>query len=111
MIVIMFVWKVFGQWRYNNDGVNIVNSKNITVKNSFVHSFDDSITIKGIDRYAETDNENILSENCVLWCDWGKLWKSVLKPPAEDTKTLLSETAILSVEETRHLIYRTETAL
>jgi len=64
--------KVFGQWRYNNDGVDIVNSKNITVKNSFIHSFDDAITIKGIDRYAETDNENILSENCVLWCDWGK---------------------------------------
>lgn len=64
--------KVFGQWRYNTDGVDIVNSQNIILKNSFVHSFDDSVTIKGIDRYIDTNNENIVTENCVLWCDWGK---------------------------------------
>lgn len=64
--------KIFGQWRYNTDGVDIVNCQNITIKNSFIHSFDDTITIKGIDRYAQTDNVNILTENCVLWCDWGK---------------------------------------
>lgn len=64
--------KVFGQWRYNTDGVDIVNSRNITVKNSFIHSFDDAITIKGIDRYIDTNNEDILTDNCVLWCDWGK---------------------------------------
>ncbi len=64
--------KVFGQWRYNTDGVDIVNSQDIVVKNSFIHSFDDSLVIKAIDRYAHTDNRNILVENCVLWCDWGK---------------------------------------
>lgn len=64
--------KVFGQWRYNTDGVDIMNSKDITIKNSFIHSFDDTVTIKGIDRYADTDNENIVTENCVLWCDWGR---------------------------------------
>ncbi len=64
--------KVFGQWRYNTDGVDIVNSRDITLKNSFIHSFDDTVTIKGIDRYLETGNENILTENCVLWCDWGR---------------------------------------
>lgn len=63
---------VFGQWRYNTDGIDIVNSKNVTVRNSFIHSFDDTITIKGIDRYAFADNENIFVENCILWCDWGK---------------------------------------
>ncbi len=63
--------KVFGQWRYNTDGIDIVNSRNITVKNSFIHSFDDTITIKGIDRYIDFNNENILVENCVLWNDWG----------------------------------------
>lgn len=71
--VVMDSIKVFGQWRYNTDGVDIVNSKNITLKNSFVHSFDDSVTIKGVDRHIETSNENILTDNCVLWCDWGKV--------------------------------------
>ena len=64
--------KVFGQWRYNTDGVDIVNSQRITMRNSFIHSFDDTIVIKGIDRYIDTDNCDMLFENCVLWCDWGK---------------------------------------
>ena len=63
---------VFGQWRYNTDGVDIVNCRNITLKNSFVHSFDDTVTVKGIDRYREECNTDILIENCVLLCDWGK---------------------------------------
>ena len=63
---------VFGQWRYNTDGVDIVNCRNITLKNSFIHSFDDTVTIKGIDRYREESNTDILVENCVLLCDWGK---------------------------------------
>ena len=63
---------VFGQWRYNTDGADIVNSQDIIIRNSFIHSFDDTITIKGIDRYADTNCERILAENCVLWCDWGK---------------------------------------
>ena len=63
---------VFGQWRYNTDGVDIVNSQRIVMKNSFIHSFDDTITVKGIDRYADTNCVDMLFENCVLWCDWGK---------------------------------------
>jgi hypothetical protein len=64
--------RVFGQWRYNTDGVDIVNSKNVILRNSFIHSFDDTVAIKGIDRYGAENNENILVENCVLACDWGK---------------------------------------
>lgn len=64
--------KVFGQWRYNSDGIDIVNSQNIEIRNSFVHSFDDTITIKGIDSYKDIDNCHIHADNCVLWCDWGK---------------------------------------
>lgn len=64
--------KVFGQWRYNTDGVDIVNCQNVFVRNSFVHSFDDSITIKAIDKYYYIDNKNIHIDNCILWCDWGK---------------------------------------
>ena len=64
--------KIFGQWRYNTDGIDICNCQNIQIKNSFIHSFDDTITIKGILRYQDTDNKNIHIDNCVLWCDWGK---------------------------------------
>lgn len=63
---------IFGQWRYNTDGIDIVNSQRVTVRNSFVHSFDDSITVKGIDKYADTSNTDMLFEGCILWCDWGR---------------------------------------
>ncbi len=63
---------VFGQWRYNTDGVDIVNSRRVTLKNSFIHSFDDTVVIKGVDRYAYENCSDIRTENCVLWCDWGK---------------------------------------
>lgn len=75
---------VFGQWRYNTDGIDIVNSQRITVKNSFIHSFDDTVTIKGIDRYAFENNRDILVENCVLWCDWGKTMEIGLETECEE---------------------------
>lgn len=81
--------KVFGQWRYNTDGVDIVNSQNVVVKNSFIHSFDDSVTIKGIDRYADTDNENILVENCILWCDWGRTCELGLETACREFKHII----------------------
>ena len=64
--------KVFGEWRYNTDGIDIVNSKDVKIINSFVHSFDDTITLKGIKTYQDTDVENIYVDNCVVWCDWGR---------------------------------------
>lgn len=62
--------KIIGHWRYNTDGIDIVNSSNVSVQNSFVRSFDDTINIKGIYDYDKTI-ENIVVHNCVLWCDWG----------------------------------------
>ena len=65
--------KIIGQWRYNSDGINICTSKNVTVKNCFVRSFDDCIITRGAYLEGEDGNvENATVENCVLWCDWGK---------------------------------------
>ena len=65
--------KIIGQWRYNTDGINICTSKNVTVRNSFVRSFDDCIITRGAYLEGENGNvENAVVENCVLWCDWGK---------------------------------------
>lgn len=65
--------KVIGQWRYNSDGINICTSKNVTVKNCFIRSFDDCIITRGAYLEGEEGNvEDVVVENCVLWCDWGK---------------------------------------
>ncbi|MBR7099003.1 MAG: hypothetical protein IKC59_06275 [Clostridia bacterium] len=80
---------VFGQWRYNTDGVDVVNSRDITVKNSFIHSFDDAITVKGIDRYSYECNRNMLFEHCVLWCDWGKTCEIGLETAAREYENII----------------------
>jgi hypothetical protein len=67
--------KLIGLWRYNSDGIDIVNSSNITIKNTFIRAFDDNIALKGLKHaYNAQHNimENIHVENCVLWNDWGR---------------------------------------
>ena len=69
--------KIIGLWRYNADGINMVTSNHIKVKNSFVRTFDDSIVLKG---YKPIDAEqknvhDIEVDNCVIWNDWGKAFE------------------------------------
>ena len=64
--------KIVGQWRYNTDGIDLCNSRRVTVSDCFVRSFDDTIVIKGVPPYRERPVEDITVERCVLWCGWGK---------------------------------------
>ncbi len=64
--------KLIGMWRYNSDGIDLFNSRNCVIKNSFLRNFDDCVVIKGIVGWDKWPNENILIENCVIWCDWGR---------------------------------------
>lgn len=70
--VILSHVKVLGQWRYNTDGIDICNSRNVRIRNCFVRSFDDTISIKGLAFLSDKAVENITVERCVLWCGWGK---------------------------------------
>lgn len=64
--------KIFGQWRYNSDGINICASSDIKITNSFIRSFDDCVVVRGPFLDGESgDMSNIVVNNCVLWCDWG----------------------------------------
>ena len=66
--------KVTGAWRYNTDGIDICNSQRVKIRDCFVHSFDDTIVIKGnfpaLDRKDPV--EDISVERCVCWCGWGR---------------------------------------
>lgn len=76
--------KLIGLWRYNADGINVSNSQNITVQNSFIRSFDDGVTVKGISenfgkqqgykriKIAHKPIRNIIYKSNIIWCDWGK---------------------------------------
>lgn len=64
--------KTIGMWRYNSDGIDLINSRNALIRDCFVRDFDDCIVIKGVMGYDTLNNENITVENCVIWCDWGR---------------------------------------
>lgn len=83
--------KTIGMWRYNSDGIDLFNCSNVIVKNTFLRNFDDCMVIKGITGWDDANNENIIVENCVIWCDWG----SALEIGAET-----------NAPEYRNIIYR-----
>jgi hypothetical protein len=65
--------KLIGLWRYNSDGIDICNSENVTVRDCFVRSYDDSLVVKGLNgSYHERPARNIRFRGCVLWNDWGR---------------------------------------
>ena len=64
--------KAIGMWKYNSDGIDLFNCKDIEIKDCFLRCFDDCIVLKGICGWDERGMENILVKNCTTWCDWGR---------------------------------------
>lgn len=79
--------KIVGQWRYNTDGVDIVNTRNAVLKNSFIRAFDDVISIKGIYDCPHA-LERITVDNCVLWCGWGHTCEVGIETEAPECKDI-----------------------
>lgn len=78
--------KVVGHWKYNNDGIDLINCSDAVIKNSFIRSFDDSICIKGFTAFSDKNCERITVDNCVLWCGWGKTLEIGLATAAKNIK-------------------------
>jgi hypothetical protein len=76
--------KLVGFWRYNSDGIDICNSQDVTVRDSFIRSFDDGMVLKGVkghsggarprpgDSYDDRSVRNVRMSGLVVWCDWGR---------------------------------------
>lgn len=68
--------KLIGLWRYNADGIDICNSQDVVIRNSFVRAFDDAIVLKGLNwgpgGFHERPVRNVRAHDLVIWCDWGR---------------------------------------
>lgn len=61
-------FRIVGQRRSNNDGMDIVNCRNFTVDHSFIRTIDDAITVKGKYIGGERNRvSNITIQNSTIW--------------------------------------------
>ncbi|MBQ2675787.1 MAG: hypothetical protein IJF54_00095 [Clostridia bacterium] len=57
-------------WEVNGDGIDPVGSKNVYIKNCFLHCADDCISVKATDYDHQegcTDCDNIQVSGCIMW--------------------------------------------
>ena len=62
----------------NDDGIDIINTRNVTIRRSFIRTQDDNICTKGMcDPTAgfSPPVENVLVEDCELWCDGANVFR------------------------------------
>lgn len=63
--------KLIGLWRYNSDGIDVVSSQQVRIRDCFVRAFDDNLVIKRRSKdEARYPCREITAEGCVLWNDW-----------------------------------------
>ncbi len=94
--------KIIGCWRYNSDGIDMHNCRDVHIADCFIRTFDDSVCVKGFDFYTREDPEkavreasyrngkcydhmqNVTVEGCVIWNDWGKALEIGAETRAEE---------------------------
>jgi hypothetical protein len=67
--------KLCGGRVQNDDGINPCNSQNVHITDCFIRTDDDCVAMKGLDLRRPNNNvENIIVENCTLWCDRARIF-------------------------------------
>ncbi len=56
-------------YRQNTDGIDIVNSQDVLVEDVFIRTWDDNITVKGIDKTFGLPAGNVTVRGSVFWTD------------------------------------------
>ena len=71
--------RVLGGNMINDDGIDVVNSRNVTIRRSFIRTQDDNVCAKGICHPTRPEDgppvENVRVEGCELWCDGANVFR------------------------------------
>ena len=60
-------------WILNGDGIDLCSVAGATVKDSFIRTYDDCITLKvRFNNDPETDTKDVLIQKCIIWCDYAR---------------------------------------
>jgi hypothetical protein len=61
--------KLIGNWRYNSDGIDMHNCKNVHISDCFIRTYDDSFVVKSL---WGGDVEDVIFEQSTLWNDMAR---------------------------------------
>ena len=67
--------RVLASRMINDDAIDVVNSRNVFIRNSFIRAQDDIIAIKGCDAGERLPVERVLVEDCDMWCDRANVFR------------------------------------
>ncbi len=81
--------KAIGMWRYNADGIDYCNSHHGIVRNCYLRNYDDVIVVKGVIEAESDYTEELLFENNVLWCDWGRSFEIGAETCAKEIRNIV----------------------
>lgn len=81
--------KICGSRMINDDALDLVNTRNVVVRNCFFRTQDDCIAVKGIDA-SRWPCENILIENCQFWTDVANIYRIGYECDAEGMRNIVS---------------------
>ena len=73
----------------NNDGIDICNSRDVLIEDSFVRSEDDCIAIKGFGFAGNQAVDNVLVRRTSLWNDRAHVWRIGAECRAEAMRNLV----------------------
>ena len=94
--------KVVGNWRYNSDGIDVCASRNVTIRNSFLRTFDDCLIARGPYLAGEhAPVSGLTVSNCVLWADWGQAFKAQVQDLSGSTveNVAVRDIRVLNLQE------------
>ncbi|MBE6929179.1 MAG: hypothetical protein E7463_02765 [Ruminococcaceae bacterium] len=83
--------KTIGMWRYNSDGIDLVNCRYIRVADCFLRNFDDCMVIKGIKGWDWVNQHHITVTGCTIWGDWGSCLEIGAETCADEYHDILWE--------------------
>ena len=90
-------------WMRNSDGIDLLNSRNVLIRNSFLRNYDDNISLKNFSSPTGQTTSNITMTNCTLWADCAH---NLLVGP--ETKSELAMDSVLF--ENIHILEARETS-
>lgn len=83
--------KEVGQWKYNTDGIDLMNCHDVLVEKCFLRNFDDCMVLKGIKGWDKDNVYNITVRELVVWCDWGRALEIGAETSADEYYNIVFE--------------------